>query len=246
MGQIAVVEGKGMSVPCKALPEEILNAQVANFTQWLEILLGVKDNMDNKKRIASIMQQVKENAWGLSINQLMEAFKLYVEGKLSLEPMSGFVDSIQFNKVVNAYKQSKAPKIDNRHVMYNINDHFIKYKNLLTDKSDKSSKPILGAVETFDYLYKVGVLPKREKNKTVSTAYEKMMLSAGGYLLAPLLDERKKLQDEGFGRTPAFKRVQEQIMQIRRQEHPDLLPKFKQLVLESFFKKQKRHLRDIL
>lgn len=243
MEELVKIEEKGMSIPCKALPEETLNAQVAKLTQWLEVLLGVKDTIDNHKRIASVMIQIKENAWGLSVNQIMEAFKLYVDGKLPLEPMSGFIDSIQFNKVINAYKQQKSPKVDNRQIMYNVNDYFINNKKL----TDKEGKMISGVVETFNHLYDVGVLPSRTgASDMVVEAYEKMMMSAGGFLLAPLIDERKKLYEEGMKKTPAYKRIQDEISSIRKQNHPDLLPKFKQLVLESFFRKQKRHLREIL
>jgi dihydroneopterin aldolase len=65
-------------------------------------------------------------------------------------------------------------------------------------------------------------------------------------LIAPLIDERKKLEEDNLRKTPRYNEIQMEIQSIRKQEHPALRPKFKQLVLESYFKKQKRHLRDIL
>lgn len=229
-------------MPARTLPEEQLNLVVAHFLIWLENLLGVKDNTENEKRIKFLFERIKEKAWGLSIDQLMEAFKMYVDGMLPIEPMSGFIDTIQFNKVVSAYKDAKAPQMDLKQISYSINDHFIQHNTLAKD-----GKPISGVCETFDYLYKNGVLPSRTgASEKVIEAYEKMMISAGGYLIAPLIDERKELQEDGLQKTPRFKEIQMEIQKIRKQEHPALKPKFKQLVLESFFKKQKRHLRDIL
>lgn len=242
MANITTTETKNARVPFKALTEEVLNAQVANFTQWLENLLGVKETTENIKRITVLLKYIKEHAWGLTLEQTKEAFEMYVEGKLSVEPMSGFIDVTHFNRVINAYKEIKSIPVDRKSVPYKINDHYLKYKTL----QDKDGKPVSGVLETFDYLKEVGVLPSRQRGPKTLAAYEKMMMIAGGKLLAPLLDERKKLYNEGVKNAPRYRDLQMEIQSIRKQNHPALLPKFKQLVLESFFKKQTRHLREIL
>jgi hypothetical protein len=246
--ELTIIEPKNPNVPFRALPEETLNMQIAFFCQWLELLLGLKATQENEKRLKFLMTQIKDTAWGLSVIQMKEAFQMYVDGKLSdngkpLEVISGFVDTVHFKKVIRAYKNEKGPKIDHRQIALATYSHF-KEQGTLMKGVEKFSKPIKGVVETFDYLYEKGLLPKRDGE--FEAHYNNKMKVAQAYLYAPLFDKRKWFESEGLTGVPEHKRLVEEMESIKNQEHKDLLPKFKQLVLEGYFKKLKNPLDKIL
>ncbi|WP_163423846.1 hypothetical protein [Flagellimonas sp. CMM7] len=237
-------------MPARTLPEEALNTQVGYLLVWLEKLLGVKDTPENEKRIKFLVGQIKETAWGLSITQIMDAFKLYVDGKLSengkyLEPISGFIDTIHFKKVIRAYKNAKAPKMDLKAIVISVNERYNEKGSL----RDESQKPINGVSETFDHLYEIGLLPDKKKSKEVTDAYHKRKIAACGYIIAPLIDKKRWFEKEGLKGVPGHKEVIEKIETVKNYSHPEILPLFKLLVLEGYFKKLKKdgkHLKELI
>ena len=249
--ELTLKEPKNTNVPCRALPEEILNTQIAYFCHWLELLLGVQDKKENEKRVMFLFKHIKEIAWGLSIAQLKEAFEMYVDGKLSengkyLEPISGFIDTVLFKKVVRAYKQEKAPKMDMRPIALATYDYWLSNKKLEKQKDDKKYVPVKGVVETFDYLVEKGLLPKKDQSEKIKKKYAFYMTNAKGRVYAWYLENLKWLKKEELGDTPKAKEIRKELQMIRDGSHKEVLPKFKQLVLEGYFKKIKRPLGEVI
>jgi len=231
----------GLSVPARAVPEEQLNKQIAYFCEYIEKLLSVKDNENNVDRMKMLLMNIKKDAWGLSIQQMTDAFHYYIDGKLSydkqpLTPISGYLDTILFKKVITAYKELKAPKMDLKSVVIATWNHWKTYDEM----------PDRGVTETFDYLYDKGLLPKRDKNEKVKERYENIMMAARGYLYAPLFDERAKLEKEGLKDIPKFVDIELEMQSIRNGEHDSILPKFKNLVLQGYFKRLKKDLTELI
>lgn len=241
MAELALKEPQGIKAPARTVPPELFNTQVVYFLHWLELLLGVKDTKENEKRIKFLHSQIQETAWGLSIIQLKEAFQMYVDGKLSynnsfLEPVSGFVDTIQFKKVIQAYKQEKAPKMDLKEITKSVYGHWIEHQNL---------EGANGVELAFDYLYDNGWLPKKGEER-IDKAYNRKMEIAKGYVYAPLFDKRKWMQKEDLQDVGGFKKLNEEIQEVIQGDHPKVKEKFKQIVLEGYFKKLKKPLNELL
>ena len=234
-------EPKGLSVPCRALTEEMMNTQIAHLTHTLEVMLAVKDNKENEKKIRWLFDEIKRSAWGLSVSQIIEGFKLYVDGKLSyngslLEPMSGYLDTILFKKVVQAYKEHKEPQIDTKQVTLDIYHRWTQTKDV-----DPKNGPMV-----FDYLYDNGLLPKRGSDAKVDRVYEKRMTGAKGLLMAPIFDKCAWMEREDLADTPKYREMKQELQKIKNGDHPDINKVFKTNVVKGFFEKLQRPLTDMI
>lgn len=249
--EIAKIEQpKNLTVPAKALSEAKLNEQIAYLGVWLEGILSIKHDGTNEKRLLVLLPIIKESAWSLSISQIQEAFKLYIDGKLSynnehLEPVSNYLDTILFKKVISAYKQVSKKKYDPRESALKLYEKWRAGEKLSEQKGiEYTQDPLIP--EVFDYLYGK-VLPKKDENEAIRKAYARRMTAAQGHLYAPYIDKCKWMEKEDLADTPKFNELQEAMAKIRSLEDPRVNKKFKELVLIGYFEKLKgKHLNHIL
>lgn len=74
---------------------------------YLIKIIGV-DVSKNPLKLSAVEQMIEQNARRLTSIEIKKAFDMYVGGSLQgIEPISGLLDSILFNKVIKAYKQQK-------------------------------------------------------------------------------------------------------------------------------------------
>ena len=232
---------KGLNVPCRALTDEMMNTQVAYIGDQLEVMLSLKETRENAKKMAWLLLEIKNSAWGLSSNQILEAFRFYIDGKLSyngslLEPMSGYLDTILFKKVVQAYKEHKEPQIYTKQVTLDIYHRWTQTKEV-----DPKNGPMV-----FDYLYDNGLLPKRGSDAKVDRVYEKRMTGAKGLLMAPIFDKCAWMEREDLADTPKYREMKQELQKIKNGDHPDINKVFKTNVVKGFFEKLQRPLTDII
>ncbi|MEM6815288.1 MAG: hypothetical protein AAF600_13035 [Bacteroidota bacterium] len=100
-----LAELKTPNVPVYAIPKDQLHVLVTKkIMPELIALLGV-DVSKNPLKVATVELMVTESANRLTPGEIQKAFLMYVKGQLpNLEPISGHLDTILFNKVINAYK----------------------------------------------------------------------------------------------------------------------------------------------
>lgn len=237
-----IEEPKGLAMPFRTLPEEKLNSLVAYVVSTLEVKLSIKsESEENQKRIMALLNEVKKSMWGLTPEYILKAFDAYVNGQLSydnkpLTPVSGYLDIILFKKVVNAYKALNEPKQDLRAITLGVWEEW-------KEKKEIQGK---GINEAFDYLYENGVLPNRDENQQVKDKYTKLMNIAKGHIYAVLLDKRKWMEKEDLADTKAYKELIDEMQSVVHNDHKDILPKFKSMVLEGYFKKLKHDLNKVI
>jgi hypothetical protein len=242
MNELAKIETpKGLTMPCRTVPEAMLNTQIAFLLHTMEVKLGIKDTDENRIRIKALFEEVKKSAWGLSVEQMLKGFDLYINGKLSyngklLEPISGYLDIVLFKKIIQSYKEQKSPPYNVKSIVLAVWEHWKENKNL----------EVKGIIETFEYLYDKGLLPKKGVDEKVDEKYNSLMKSAQGYLWLPLWEKSKWFEKEDLADTPKYKELKEEMQTIKEGTHTDLMEKFKSLVLEGYFKKLKRDLNEII
>ena len=239
-------EIKGSNMPLHTLSEPVKLELTKAIMHYLIKIIGV-DVSKNPLKLSAVESMIEENARRLSPFQIKTAFDMYVKGSLpKLEPISGLLDSITFNKVIKAYKESESPKIDLKSICVATQQHFIKHKSLQEELEEKKLVPIKGVVETFDYLYEKGVLPKKDLDENTQKAYSNKMKIAKGYVYGWFLDKKLWLEKNDLEDVPKHKEIETVLQEIKTGDHPEIMPKFKQLVLEGFFKKTEINLKNAL
>lgn len=242
MELVKIEEQKGINVPFRCLPEELLNTLVGAIVSHLEVKLSVNaEKEENQKRIGALLIEVKKSMWGLTPKYILNAFDAYINGQLSydgkpLTPVSGYLDTILFKKVVNAYKNIKEVKQDKKAICLSVYEHW-------KVKKDLKCK---GITEAFDYLYEVGLLPKKGENEKIDKRYEGYMKHAQGIVYATLVDQQKWMEKEDLQDTPAYKNLKKEKQKVFKNDHKDINPKFKELVLKGYFTKLKHDLSKLV
>lgn len=235
------VQPKGSTMPARTLTPEAFNTQIIHLLHVLELKLSLKDNEQNTKNIIVLKEAIEKTAWGMSFAQILEAFNLYIDGMLSynkkpLEPISGYLDTILFKKVISAYRVLKDHKTNLKTIAISVWNHWKENKNL----------KFSGVVETFDFLYDKEFLPKKGSSEKIDKAYSKKMISAQGLIYAPMLDKARWFENEDLADTPGYRDLLYEMQTVKDRTHPDVGPKFKELVLLGYFEKLKTDLSDVL
>jgi len=102
---------KGDNLPFKALPSDAARQKkVLELGVWLDGILSL-DGDKSVRRLEVLLPIIKDEAWGLSLNQVKEAFTMYVKSELMynrklLEPRDNFLTVILFNKILQAYRDA--------------------------------------------------------------------------------------------------------------------------------------------
>ncbi len=105
-----LVESKASIMPMHTIPPEQREEVVKMIMGYLITLIGV-DIGKNPPKLAMVEKMIEDNARRKTPLEIKEAFDMYVKGSLQgLEPISGLLDSITFNKVINQYNAQKVTK----------------------------------------------------------------------------------------------------------------------------------------
>lgn len=96
-------------VPLRGLPEKILSNQIFELGIWLERLLSLEGQKSTERMIV-LLPEIKKSSWGMSIEEIKNAFIFYTEGKLTIEPRDNYLTVILYNKIINEYKSKYKKK----------------------------------------------------------------------------------------------------------------------------------------
>jgi len=105
-----LVEIKGSQMALHTLTPDTRLELTKAIMHYLIKNIGV-DVSKNPLKLSAVEQMIERNARRLTPIEIKKAFDMYINGSLQgLEPISGLLDSITFNKVIKAYKQQKTTK----------------------------------------------------------------------------------------------------------------------------------------
>lgn len=137
--KLIVLENK---MPLKAYPEKQLDLVMETvFKYWLSKLIVIK--ADNEDKLDFALPAIKKHFWSMGINEVKKAFEMYVDGKLSIEPKSNYMDRILVGQIFKAYKMNQ------------------RQKNKPTMDDDKELKDFTYCVTAFDYFVQNRALPEQ-------------------------------------------------------------------------------------
>ena len=150
-----LLETKGANMPMHTLTPETKLDVVKMIMNYLITVIGV-DVAKNPLKVARVEQMIDESARRLTPVDIKKAFDMYVKGELQgLEPISGLLDSILFNKVINQFKQQQKTT----HTP----------PELVLSDDDKKTNAFLNCVYAFD-----DWVAKREVPYEYHTAYDEL------------------------------------------------------------------------
>jgi len=164
--KLAVLDRK---MPLRAFPEQDLNrAILIDFIPYLTRLLSLTDEV-SANRLEVALPAIKEQCWGMGFVEIKKMFEMYVDNKLSIQPIPNYFDRILFGKIVKSYQQQKPKntmkieeqKLSNdekENIMINTcNRIFIQFKENgeITDACN----------HVYDYLFNLDKLPTDELYK---------------------------------------------------------------------------------
>lgn len=230
-----LVEIKGSDMPMHTLTPDVKLEAVKAIMKYLIEIIGV-DVSKHPLKLARVEQMIEENARRMTPTEIKKAFDLYVKGNLSgLEPTSGLLDSITFNKVVTAYRQQKQPE---------------KHEPIKLDISEdeKQQNAFLNIVYAFD-----DWVGKKEVSYEFHTAYDE--LKTRGFLETPTKEESKKIMEKSKSRlireSATNRSLKESLRSVlgTKNERDWVINYGKCELLSRFFKtvhEQKKHIKDLI
>lgn len=176
--KVAVI--KFDTVPMKALPsEDSLKVQIAHLSIWIEKILSLHGETSTN-RLETLLPMISKSVGFLSLSDIKQAFMMYVECKLPLEPIPNYIDLILFNKIIQSYKKTrkvkktiKEPEMTQEDKEKNI------YLGCITcfDSYIQTDKIIYGYTWVYDHLDDLKLLKftDDEKRKIMPLAKEKLI-----------------------------------------------------------------------
>lgn len=214
-------------IPIKAIPKETLNNIILNdFTVWLSDLLGLTDEV-SAKRLYLSLDAIKDACWSMGFPEIKKMFTMYADSKLSVKPISNFLDRILVGKIIEAYKEQKPPKkivvkneISEDEKRSLINSGVTKCLNHYEETQQILEGYILFL---YDEFYDSGYLPKdkNSKNKALSDAKEVIEFE--------LINKKPIKQDE-------YNQIKESLKDIEKKKSPTLIIKAKEIMLLKYLR----------
>lgn len=135
-------------IPFFAMPSDIQrNEQTMNLGDWLDGLLSL-DGDKSVKRLEVLLPMIKDNSWRLSVDEVKEAFTMYAQGKLPLEPRDNYLTVVLYNKVIQLWKNQRTIKPKEMKELSEEEKDKIKLSNELTVLS--------GVINCFDAYVQTG------------------------------------------------------------------------------------------
>jgi len=98
---------KHENTPIKAIPEidTLLETQVK---AWLSVLLSIK--AEKEIQLNEALKGIKKHCWSLGFLDIKKMFEMYVDGQLSVKPVSGYLDRALVGQIYQSYKSEKRSK----------------------------------------------------------------------------------------------------------------------------------------
>lgn len=208
------------SVPIKAMPEQTLNAKILGskneqgLSEWLCRLLSIKPTQENVDRLEVLLPMVKDNCWSMTIEGIKKAFRMYVQGKLPIEPRDNYLTAILFSKVIQEYKnQLPAPKplqIPKQNISESAKEKIL-VDGVNRCRTEFKALGILGPGNShiYDYLFEKGLLKPTEKEK--KEAWQK----------AKIIDRKSK-----------------NPLEVNRTKKDSFISEAKRILLEEYFRNE--------
>ncbi len=208
-------------IPFKVLTQGTIDKQLVFLGVFLERLLSLQGEV-SKQRMKVMLPMMKDSAWSLSLSQVRQAFTMYVQGKLPLEPKTNFLDIILFNKVVSLYRQQmKQPKTQEH---YTSPEEIEFIMTEAVDRIHKDYKQNGRITEmchhVYDHLFEQGKLPKEKEYKDKT------------FIRAIVIHAEEPIEDDTM-----FKKICSNITTTEKNEVVNIA---KRLVLEDYFKQYKQ------
>ena len=135
-------------LPLKNYPKdgEKLNSDILlGLMPFISGLLSLTDEV-SAKRLKIALPAVKEHCWSMGLAEIKKMFEMYVDNKLSIEPIPNYFDRILFGKIVAAYKQQKPIKI-----------RAIKEPEMTQEQKD--ANVLMGVINCFDNFIQERYIP---------------------------------------------------------------------------------------
>lgn len=99
------------NLPLRNYPEQDLNrAILMEFMPYLTRLLSLTDETSSN-RLEMALPAIKEHCWGMGFSEMKKMFEMYVDNKLTVQPMANYFDRILLGKIVSSYMQQKSKVI---------------------------------------------------------------------------------------------------------------------------------------
>ena len=202
---------KGQSMPMHTLTPDVRLEVTKALMKYLIEIIGV-DVSKNPLKVARVEQMIEENARRMTPEEIKKAFDMYVNGRLQgLEPISGLLDSITFNKVVNQYKQQRLSyPMEEKLEISEEEKELNEYLNIIYAYDEFKQQGFV----SMDYHWVYDSLKKRKK-------------------ISPSELEIKELNDYLRDTYPNFTKEKKQ-------------KKGKVILVENYFRKLKKHIKDYL
>jgi len=158
--KLAVLDRK---IPLRAFPEQDLNkVLLMDFMPYLTRLLSLTDEV-SANRLEVALPAIKEQCWGMGFVEIKKMFEMYVDNKLSVQPIPNYFDRILFGKIVKSYQQQK-PKVIHKEKLIEVKEET--KKEIMEGacerifKQFKEQGKITDACNhVYDYLFDLGKLP---------------------------------------------------------------------------------------
>lgn len=225
-----------LAIPIKAIPEQELNRIIlTDFLTWLSGILSLTDEV-SANRLEIALPALKEHCWSMGFQEITKMFQMYVDNKLSIEPIPNYFDRILFGKIVSAYKEQK-PRIKKEIKMPEISEE--EKQRLIIhgvincfDEYLQSKRIIDGYVWVYDHLDEIKLISytPEEKKKQMPIAKERV------------LNEAK----DSFDRN----KYAELIFKFENTtNHQIIINEAKKMLLERYFAKlqaKSQHIKDLL
>lgn len=206
------------TVPIKAMPEQTLNTKILGskneqgLSEWLCRLLSIKPTQENVDRLEVLLPMVKDNCWSMTIDDIKKAFRMYVQGKLPIEPRDNYLTAILFSKVIQEYKNQLPPikplELPKPNISEDVKEEIVKKGVERCRKEYKEFGMVLpGNSHIYDYLFEKGILKPSEEEK--KAAWQK----------AKTIDRKSK-----------------HPLEVNRTKKDSFISEAKRILLENYFK----------
>jgi len=225
MSKLTILE---RNLPLRAIPEQELNNQIIGvFMPWLSKLLSLTDEV-SANRLEMALPAIKTQCIGMGFAEIVKMFEMYVDGKMSLQPMTNFFDRILLGKIVAEYKriQNEKKSTVKKEIPMPENEKEKQHDAILerVKKFFKENRYI--EVKDF-YVYDILVL----RGLIKLTHKEKESIKEDAiYILKSEYSEKKATSRDDYNN------IQNILKGLENKTHSKIIVKCKQLASEQYFR----------
>jgi len=205
---------------------DLNNILLYKFTPWLSKLLSLTDDI-SADRLEMALPAIKNACIGMGFNEIRKMFEMYVDGKLSVKPLTNFFDRILLGKIVDSYKTIKKLQKSTVMEVKVPEEEILRRENNALEKSELFFKK--NRYSDSKYFYVFNILWKRNLIKLSEEEQESIKKDAI-YILDKEYSAKKASSREDY------KNIQNTISDIQKGVGVKLANKCKQLALEDYYR----------